>query len=132
MTRHEKIVLPDVAHHITQHVAFSMNISSSDEDRAFYLDHLLSALVEFGFSFLSYGLMRNHIHHPVIPERKAGLGLRIRLVTSYYSGMVDVKINTLGSLFQRWFFYYLILLRLIFAKKDQNISRPVLDFTWDR
>ncbi len=70
MARLARVVLPGIPHHITQRGVRSMNVFSSDEDRAFYLELLKSASAEFGISVLSYCLMNNHIHLLVIPEHE--------------------------------------------------------------
>ena len=54
MARIARVVVPGCAHHVTQRGVRSMEIFSTDADRAEYLRLLSEQGAEFGLRFLSY------------------------------------------------------------------------------
>ncbi len=59
MARIAKVVLQDIAHHVTQRGVRSMNIFYTHENRAIYKELLYTQCKRFGVKILSY-LMTNH------------------------------------------------------------------------
>ena len=62
MPRIARIVVPGVAHHITQRGNRRMDVFFSDGDRAAYLDLLQELSAQHGLHILGYCLMSNHVH----------------------------------------------------------------------
>ena len=104
MARLARVVLPKVAHHVTQRGVRSMNIFFDDEDRIFYLEQVKSFSEEFGFKILSYCLMSNHVHFVVVPDAEESLARGFGAIHRSYSRRINFRENTRGFLFQGRFF----------------------------
>jgi putative transposase len=74
MARFARVVMADVAHHVTQRGNARQVILSSDGDGATYLELLRHYSELHGLALLGYCLMSNHVHLIVVPRaaRKAG------------------------------------------------------------
>ena len=73
MARIARVVVADVAHHITQRGDGRQFILADDAGRRVYLDLLRRAVGLHGVSVLGYCLMSNHVHVVAIPHRAEGL-----------------------------------------------------------
>jgi putative transposase len=62
MPRIARVVLPEVAHHITQRGNNRQDVFFVEDDRALYLQLLNEESRRWGLSLLGYCLMTNHIH----------------------------------------------------------------------
>ena len=62
MARLSRIVIPEVAHHVTQRGNRRMPVFFSDDDRRYYLRLLRDAGAASGTRCLAWCLMENHIH----------------------------------------------------------------------
>ena len=84
MPRVARVVIVDVAHHVTQRGNGRQFILASDTERLVYLDLLHQALREQPLSVLGYCLMSNHVHLVAVPRQAevlAGLSNRCMGVT---------------------------------------------------
>ena len=68
MPRTARIVIPGVAHHVTQRGNNHQDVFFVDDDRRVYLELLRDHAERFGLSILGYCLMTNHVHLIAIPD----------------------------------------------------------------
>ena len=73
MARIARVVLPGVAHHITQRGVRSIDIFYKHEDRQIYKDILHTQCKRFKVKIISYCLMTNHVHLILIPSTESSL-----------------------------------------------------------
>ena len=100
MARMARVVLPGVAHHVTQRGVRSMSIFDSDADRREYLGLLAEQGERFGLRFLAYCLMSNHVHLVVVPAEQDSLARGIGEAHRLYTRMVNFRQGVRGYLFQ--------------------------------
>lgn len=70
MSRRERIVIPNLPHHITQRGVRKQDVFFSDADREVYKALLAHYSQKFGLDILAYTLMTNHVHHLALPGKK--------------------------------------------------------------
>jgi putative transposase len=73
MARLARIVIPDVAHHVTQRGNRRLPVFFSDDDRAAYCALLAEACGAQGTQCLGWCLMDNHVHLILVPRDADGL-----------------------------------------------------------
>ncbi|MFH1856909.1 MAG: transposase, partial [Candidatus Omnitrophota bacterium] len=73
MPRQARIIIPYIAHHITQRGNYGQAVFEEDADYEQYLNWLKEYIEKYRLKILSYCLMTNHVHFVVIPEDKEGL-----------------------------------------------------------
>ncbi len=84
MARQARIVLPEVAHHVTQRGTNRQDIFLVDDDRRVYISYLKESAARYGLAVSAFCLMTNHVHLIVTPETERSLskalGRRVRAV----------------------------------------------------
>ena len=70
MARFARIVIPELAHHITQRGVRRINIFDSSEDKKSYINILSDLSNEENLEIHSYCLMDNHVHLLAIPKKE--------------------------------------------------------------
>ena len=73
MARLPRVVVVDVAHHVTQRGNARQVILADDPDRITYLELLRQSSELYGLSLLGYCLMSNHVHLMVVPRTPLAL-----------------------------------------------------------
>ena len=68
MPRGPRIVLPGIAHHVTQRGIRQSQVFLDDADRLFYSELLLEASHRHSMFIHSYNWMTNHVHIIAVPE----------------------------------------------------------------
>ena len=106
MARLARIVIPDVAHHVTQRGNRRLPVFFSDDDRAAYLGLVADAAKANDTTCLAWCLMDNHVHLILVP--RSGDGLRATLGEAHrrYTRMVNFREGWRGHLFQGRFASY--------------------------
>jgi len=104
MPRISRVVIKDVAHHITQRGVRSQQIFWSDLDRNYYLKELEIQSDIYGLIILGYCLMNNHVHFIVIPEHSDSLARAIGETHRLYTRRINFRDGVRGHLFQERFF----------------------------
>jgi putative transposase len=84
-----RIVIPEVACHITQRGNYRQKTFFDEEGRRFYLDLISSAASEYGLQLLGWCLMPNHVHWIAIPRRSESLAQTFRRAHSQYAMYVN-------------------------------------------
>ena len=106
MARLARIVLPGVAHHVTQRGNRRLPVFFSDEDRRAYLELLAAAAKDCGTRCLAWCLMDNHVHLILVPETRDGLRAMLGEAHRRYTRMVNFREGWCGHLFQARFASY--------------------------
>ena len=73
MARLATVVVPGVAHHVTQRGNRRLQTFFSDDDCASYLSLLSEWCGRCGVQVWAYCLMPNHVHLVVVPQSEDGL-----------------------------------------------------------
>src|SRR2546423_10990700 len=85
MTRTARLVVPDVAHHVTQRGIRRLEIFRDHSDREKYLLLFNQTSRRFSLRVLAYCLMTNHVHFVVVPERKDSIWKTFHRCHSIYA-----------------------------------------------
>lgn len=104
MPRQARLVIPGVAHYITQHGNNRQDIFFADEDREVYLDILREQCEKFSLQIDGYCLMPNHIHLVAVPKTADSLSKAIGRTNLYYTRYVNKLHGRSGHLWQDRFF----------------------------
>lgn len=106
MPRSARIVVPGLAHHITQRGNRRQRIFYSDADRRAYRGLLARACAKTGTRCLAWCLMDNHVHLILVPETADGLRATLSPVHTTYSQRINASQGLDGHLFQGRFASY--------------------------
>jgi len=104
MPRRPRVVIPGVAHHVTQRGNNREPVFHSCEDRRFYLDLLARHAGHHGARVLGYCLMTNHIHLIAVPERESSLARTLGSTHSEYALALNQAYGRSGHVWQNRFF----------------------------
>jgi putative transposase len=85
MPRVTRVVIVDVAHHVTQRGNGRQFILATDAERLVYLDLLRQAVRLHELPLAGYCLMSNHVHLVVVPRRAEDLGEAFHQVHGRYA-----------------------------------------------
>ena len=100
MARIARLVIPSIAHHITQRGNRNQPVFFKPEDKQEYL-HLLKQYGEQeGIDYLAYCLMDNHVHILAIPKTEQSLTRGIGEAHRRYTRMINFRYSWRGYLFQ--------------------------------
>ncbi len=90
MARFPRVVVVDVAHHVTQRGNARQVILASDADRLTYMALLREYAQLYRLSLLGYCLMSNHVHLIAVPHTEAALSQSLKQAhgryASYWNG----------------------------------------------
>jgi putative transposase len=106
MARLSRIVIPDVAHHVTQRGNRRLPVFFTDEDRSEYLALVAAAGRATGTRCLAWCLMDNHVHLILIPAHADGLRATLGEAHRRYTRMINFREGWRGHLFQGRFASY--------------------------
>lgn len=104
MARQPRIVLPGVAHHVTQRGNDRQDVFFCERDRAVYLQYLRESAQLEGLSLSAYCLMTNHVHLVVTPEREESLARGLARTHLMYTQYLFRSAGRSGHLWQNRFF----------------------------
>jgi putative transposase len=106
MARLARLVIPGVAHHVTQRGNRRQPVFFSDEDYAAYRDLVAAACMERDVSCLAWCLMPNHLHLILNPSDPDGLRAALAEAHRRYSRRINAAHGWTGYLFQGRFASY--------------------------
>jgi putative transposase len=106
MPRAARLVVPGIAHHVTQRGNRQQAIFFSDEDRTTYLRILAAALKRFDTKCLAWCLMDNHVHLMLVPTTTDGLRGPLSSAHTTYAQAINQREKLSGHLFQGRFASY--------------------------
>lgn len=107
MARLARIVIPDVAHHVTQRGNRRLPVFFGEDDRREYLRLLADAAAAAQTRCLAWCLMDNHVHLILSPRAEDGLRATLGEAHRRYTRMVNFREGWRGHLFQGRFASYL-------------------------
>lgn len=100
MARLARLVVPDVAHHVTQRGNRRQPVFFSDKDYAAYRDLVAAACATHDVRCLAWCLMPNHVHLILVPTTEDGLRAAIAETHRRYSWIVNRRQEWQGHLWQ--------------------------------
>lgn len=106
MARLARLVVPDVAHHVTQRGNRRQPVFFGEEDYAAYVDLVAAACTERGVRCLAWCLMPNHTHLILRPSDPDGLRAALAEAHRRYSRRVNLAQGWTGCLWQGRFASY--------------------------
>ncbi len=104
MARLARIVVPGLAHHVTQRGNRRSDVFLSEEDREHYLSLLNKYSGKHGLEILGYCLMTNHVHLVVVPQKEGSLARAIRDAHTVYALRFNKREELIGHLWQGRFY----------------------------
>lgn len=104
MPREARIVVPGVAHHVTQRGTNRQVVFVSQADRRVYLDLLRENCECGGVRVLAYCLMPNHVHLVAVPEDEVALAVVLRRTHGRYAQYFNARKQRSGHLWQNRFY----------------------------
>ena len=106
MARLARIVIPHVAHHVTQRGNRRLPVFFSDADRRDYLGLLADYAKDTGTQCLAWCLMTNHVHLVLVPQDADGLRAMLGEAHRRYTRQINFREGWRGHLFQSRFASY--------------------------
>ncbi|MEO6717600.1 MAG: transposase [Novosphingobium sp.] len=106
MARLARIVLPGVAHHITQRGNRRLPVFFGDDDRKLYCRLLAEGCARAAVRCLAWCLMDNHVHLILVPTSADGLREALGEAHRRYTRHVNFREGWRGHLFQSRFASY--------------------------
>ena len=104
MGRIARVVVPGIAHHITQRGNHRQPVFFDDLDRRVYLAALGENAARYGMRLLGYCLMTNHVHLIAVPERDDSLARALGRAQCDYARWQHIRQRQTGHLWQNRFF----------------------------
>lgn len=106
MARLARIVVPGIAHHVTQRGNRRQAVFFEEEDYAAYRDMVADACRANGVCCLAWCLMPNHVHLILVPEHEDGLRAALSDAHRRYSRRINFAKGWKGYLWQGRFASY--------------------------
>ncbi len=104
MPRSARIVIPGVAHHLTQRGNNKQDVFVDNEDREKYLDLLHCHSKLFRTRIVAYCIMSNHLHLVAIPHTETSLADTASRTHQQYADYFNAKYLRSGHVWQSRFF----------------------------
>jgi putative transposase len=104
MARFARVVVADVAHHVTQRGNARQVILSSDRDRATYLELLRHYCELHALVLLGYCLMSNHVHLIAVPRACEALAQTLKHAHGRYASYWNARNSSSGHVWQGRFY----------------------------
>lgn len=104
MSRVARIVVPGLAHHVTQRGNRRGDVFECDDDRHAYLRFLKQYADKHGLAVWAYCLMTNHVHLVVVPEREDSLAKALRDAHTVYAMRFNTRTRLSGHVWQGRFY----------------------------
>lgn len=104
MPRVARVVIPEVAHHVTQRGTGRQMVFYTRGDRVSYLRLLKENSERAGLRILAYCLMPNHIHLIAAPREAASLAVALRRAHGRYAQYFNARKLRSGHLWQNRFY----------------------------
>lgn len=100
MARLARVVVPEIAHHVTQRGNGRARVFFSDADYALYLRLLTDACRAARVKCLAYVLMPNHVHLILVPRDADGLRKAMSSTHRAYAGIINARRGKTGHFWQ--------------------------------
>ncbi len=106
MPRISRVVVPGVAHHVTQRGNRRQTTFFREEDYALYLSLLNEQCRKFKLAIWSYCLMPNHVHLVAVPPESDSLRAVLSEAHRRYTWLINRREKWRGCLWQGRFFSF--------------------------
>lgn len=106
MARFARVVVPGIAHHVTQRGNRRQDVFFEDGDYEHYVALLKKACRETGVRCLAWCLMPNHVHLILTPPTSESLAVAVADMHRRYAREINRKHDWTGYLFQGRFASY--------------------------
>ena len=103
MARLSRLVVPGIAHHVTQRGNHRQRTFFADGDYALYLDLLKQGCARAGTRIWAWCLMPNHVHLILVPAHEDGLRAALAEAHRRYTRHVNRREDWTGHLWQSRF-----------------------------
>lgn len=103
MPRQARVVVPGIAHHVTQRGTGRQLVFYTRGDRVSYLQLLKENSSRAGLRILAYCLMPNHIHLIAVPVEEDSLAVALRRAHGRYAQYFNARKLRSGHLWQNRF-----------------------------
>jgi putative transposase len=100
MSRLARVVIPGLAHHVTQRGNGRQKVFFSDADYALYLKLITESCAAARVACLGFCLMPNHLHLILVPKDEDGLRAALSKANRAYAGIVNARRKTTGHFWQ--------------------------------
>lgn len=104
MPRQARVVVPGVAHHVTQRGTGRQMVFYTRGDRVSYLQLLKENSERAGLRIVAYCLMPNHIHLIAVPGEEDSLAVALRRAHGRYAQYFNARKLRSGHLWQNRFY----------------------------
>lgn len=104
MPRIARIVVPGIAHHVTQRGNRRQDVFFSEIDYKRYLEWLEKYAHDYRLKIWAYCLMTNHVHLVAVPEAEDSLTKTLRNLHTRHSNRINSERGWQGHLWQGRFF----------------------------
>ncbi len=104
MPRNARIVVPGLAHHVTQRGTDRQIVFHTRNDRHVYLRLLKENSDRAGLRILAYCLMTNHVHLIAVPQEEDSLAVALRRTHGRYAQYSNARRLRSGHLWQNRFY----------------------------
>jgi len=104
MPRRPRVVVPGVAHHITQRGNNRQTVFHTPQDRSTYLSLLSRYGALHGVEILAYCLMPNHVHLVLVPEGLLSMASTLRQTHSDYALRMNRLLSQTGHFWESRYF----------------------------
>ena len=103
MPRSSRVVIPGVAHHVTQRGNRRMQTFFCEADYAIYREWVAEGCKAAGVEILAYCLMPNHVHFVVVPSHPDALRYALAGAHRRYTSLINKRQRWQGHLWQERF-----------------------------
>src|SRR4030081_2776520 len=100
MARLARVVVPGIAHHVTQRGNGRARTFFSNEDHALYRDLLAEQCRRADVEVWAWCLMPNHVHLVLVPSDSDGLRRALAAVHRRYAGVIHARRRRTGHFWQ--------------------------------
>lgn len=104
MPRQARIVIPNIAHHVTQRGNYRQDVFETEDDYNRYCTWMSQYAEKYHLEILAYCLMRNHVHFIVVPRETESLARVFNTLHMRYAQYVNRKNEARGHLWQGRFY----------------------------
>ena len=104
MPRQSRIVIPGLAHHITQRGNYRLCVFDKDANYKQYCQWMNEYSTEHNLDIITYCLMTNHVHFIAIPPKEETLSKVFNTVHMRYAHYLNRQRKVKGHLWQGRFY----------------------------
>jgi len=135
MPRRARVVIPEMAHHVTQRGNYQQIVFDQQDDFRKYAYWMAEYACKYHVKILAYCLMRNHVHFIVVPANSSSLARLFNHVHMLYSQYKNAQKKTTGHLWQGRFYSCVLseehLYRAVRYVEQNPVRARIVDKPWE-